>query len=195
MATTTAPYASNYNKYSDPKSNYLTTSVARMNNLSTTLLPHKSKSNYELDALQTSQPVNHFYECSHSSSSNTNTKQNSSIHNENEATVIESGKLKKESKSETDTIESSHSDSDDAKGPVFPADCYGSRLNEDVLLSHEEIQNRKYIYDRRESALKGSLNDMQGWVRSLKVIEPKKNKLHYELKLQNSYTLKEFSVF
>lgn len=157
-ATTAAPYsASNsnsagtsYDKYSDPRANYLTTSVARMNSLATTLLPpHRSKPNYELDTKSKASAAiaaaNLYTDCSSNLNNNNSSKQNLS---NQEATVIENSKFERTpNKSETDTIESSHFDSDDAKGPDLPADCYGSRLNND------ELQNRKYIYDRRESAL------------------------------------------
>ena len=121
--------------------NYLTTSVTRINSLATTLLDNPVVKTDKESSL-----VKKDY-----------TYESPNFYKSDQSGKVDSSKAFKSKRSEhltdTDTIESSHSDSDDAKGPEFPPDVYGSRINESR--SFEEQQRNKHgIYDRRDSFLK-----------------------------------------
>jgi len=113
--------------------NYLTTSVTRLNSLSTPLLGNSSS----LDSGCLKKVDEEYYEKAAFNSGLKNLKKKDiSVTEASRQTFAEAN----------ETLESSHSDSDDAKGPKFPANVYGSNSLE------EEKKLRKIgIYGRQQN--------------------------------------------
>jgi len=130
--------------------NYLTTSLTRMNNLA----------NFDFDATRRA-PVRSAFESDPDILHKQNNLMPSTKYNRKFINTAMFRSAKSYSNTDTETIESSHSDSDDAKGPIFSSDVYGSRpsnlknfsimnqMNKPNNVSNEKAHSVG-IYDRKK---------------------------------------------
>jgi hypothetical protein len=118
--------------------NYLTTSLTRMNNLAnfdfnnptktTSISRQMCKSAFDNDPDILTSPNKKLL-------SNSNTKFNENTRKPVNSALFRSNKSN--SNTDTETIESSHSESDDAKSPMFSSNVYGSRPNNELPKAYE----------------------------------------------------------